>query len=233
MVAGRSGSQKSGLALFWTAMMNEPTLYITGDMTAFEATTRLVGMQLLEETEQIEEGLEGPDAARYLNALNGSRITLAPMSPITWEGIDDELEAWVELHNAYPKVIVIDNLMDVEDCDSDNVAQKAAMQEITALSREVGSTVIVLHHATDKGDRAKTMPGYPPPRNEILNSVQEKPQLTLTVAFDDASREMRIACVKQRSGRSDPAAEDFIRLAAWPEYTRFAPRGAALPGRAA
>lgn len=212
--------------------MGLPTLYVTGDMTSFEATTRLVGMYTLETTEEIEAGLATGDG-RYDEVLADCQLTLAPMSPITWDGIDAELTAWLELNNCYPPVIVIDNLMDIDGCDSDNVAQKAAMQNLTSLSRTTGSTVIVLHHATDKGERAKTLPGYPPPRNEILNSVQEKPQLTLTCALHDESGEFRLACVKQRSGRSDPAAESIIRLRAWPEVTRFGPLGSHLERRSA
>ncbi len=42
MIAGRSGSQKSGLAMFITAMLNQPALYISGDMTPWEASTRII-----------------------------------------------------------------------------------------------------------------------------------------------------------------------------------------------
>ena len=222
MVAGRSGSQKSGFALFLTRLWNLPTLYISGDMTPFEATTRLVSMSTLDTIEEIEKNL-AIDERWYDHVLDDCRINLAPQSPITWAGIEAELTAYVELFNCYPKVIVIDNLMDVEGCESDYTAQMAAMQNITALSRDTGSTVIVLHHATDKSDRAKAFPGQPPARHEIKGGHQEKPQLTLTCALHDELGEFRLACVKQRSGRSDPGAEDPIRLRAWPEYTRFGP----------
>ena len=232
MVAGRSGSQKSGFAMRLTSLWNLPTLYVTGDMTPFEATTRLVSMRTLETIEEIEAGL-AIDEQRYLHTLDDCRITLAPMSPITWNGIGAELTAWTEIHNSHPRVIVLDNLMDFEGCESDYTAQMAAMQNITALSRETGATVIVLHHATDKSDRAKTMPGHPPARSEIKGGHQEKPQLTLTCALHDESGEFRLACVKQRSGRSDPGAEDIIRLRAWPQYTRFGPLGSHLERSAA
>ena len=43
MVAGRSGTQKSGFALFWVAQMGLPTLYFSADMAPFTAGTRLGG----------------------------------------------------------------------------------------------------------------------------------------------------------------------------------------------
>lgn len=229
MVAGRSGSQKSGLALFWVAQMGLPTLYITGDMTPFEATMRLAGMELLETSDEIERGLAGGDRDRYLHALDDSNIVLAPMSPITWEGIDAELSAWVEVYNSFPPVIVVDNLMDVAGAEQDNAAQKEAMQNLSSLALATGATVIVLHHATDKSDRARSTPGYPPSRAEIQNDVSAKPQLILTIALHDESGEARLAVVKQRSGRSDPGAEHMIRLRIWPQYTRFGSLGELLP----
>ena len=223
MIAGRAGSQKSGFALFWTRMMGLPTLYLSGDMTAFEATSRLVGMETCEGIEAIEAGLEGPDRDRYDAALDGVNITFSFGQPITFRAIEAELEAWVELRNCYPAVIVVDNLMDIDGCESDYSAQQEAMQILSSLTRDTGSTVIVIHHATDKSYEASNQPGYPPSRKEIKNGLAEKPQLTLTVALEPEYSELRVACVKQRSGRSDPAAQDFIRLKAHPEITRFGP----------
>lgn len=223
MVAGRSGSQKSGFTLFWTRKMGLPTLYISGDMTAFEATSRLVSMELQETTAEVEEGLEGPYAERYRRALDDSNITFAFRHPITWSGIDSELTAWVEVYNAYPEVIVIDNLMDIEGCESDYTAQMEAMQLLTALARDTGSTVIVLHHATDKSNRAELQPGYPPSRKEIKGGHSEKPQAVYGVAYHGESGEFRLAALKQRSARSDPDAGDFIRLRCKPQYTSFEP----------
>lgn len=223
MVAGRSGSQKSGFALFWTRMMNLPTLYISGDMTAFEATSRLVQMELGETMAEVEAGLGGPDTGRYRAALDNINLSFSFGHPITWSGIDAELTAWVELNNSYPEVIVIDNLMDIEGCESDYTAQMEAMQLLTALARDTESTVIVLHHATDKSARAETQPGYPPSRKEIKGGHSEKPQMVLGVAYHQDSGELRVAVLKQRSGKSDPDANDFIRLRAYPEYNRFEP----------
>ncbi|HOS92173.1 MAG TPA: AAA family ATPase [Armatimonadota bacterium] len=223
MIAGRSGSQKSGFAIFWTRKMRLPTLYMSGDMTAFEATSRLVGMETGEGIEAIEAGLEGPDRLRYEQSLEDVNITFSFGQPITFPGIEAELEAWVELHNCYPAIIVIDNLMDIDGCEADYSAQQEAMQILSGLARETGSTIIVIHHATDKSYEANSQPGYPPSRKEIKNGLSEKPQLTLTVALEPEYGELRIACVKQRSGRSDPSASDFIRLRAYPEITRFGP----------
>lgn len=225
MIAGRSGSQKSGLALFWLHKMGLPTLYMSGDMSPFEATSRLVEMETGHTEEDIERWWNSPiEGKQYREVLLNSRIHFSFGQPITWSNIEAELLAWVELHNEFPPVICIDNLMDVEGCeDEDNAAQRNAIQSLHSLSQETGSTIFLIHHATDKSERGDLLPGKPPSRREVKNGVAEKPQLMLTVALDPDSQELRVACVKQRSGKSDPAAADFIRLQAYPEVTRFGP----------
>lgn len=231
MVAGRSGSQKSGFVLFWVRQMNVPTLYMSGDMTAFEASSRLVGMETWETLATIEEGIEGPDAGRYVKALEDIPITFSFGSPITFPSLEAELEAQMELHNCYPEVVVIDNLMDLDGCENSYEAQMEAMQLLTSFSRETGSTFIILHHATDKDPTATSTPGHPPSREKIKNGLSEKPQLTLSVALESECNdsELRIAVVKQRNGRSDPGASDYVRLRAYPEITRFAPMSRIVP----
>lgn len=220
MIAGRPGSQKSGFALFWVRQMGLPTLYMSGDMTPFEATSRLVGMETRLELEEIEERIDGAGLGSHEAALDDVQISFSFGSPITYHAIEAELEGWVELHNAYPPVIVIDNLMDIEGCEAEYAMQTEAMQILTELARTTGSTVMVLHHASDKTDKVS---GMPPARREIKNGLAEKPQLTLGVAFDPDLSELRVAVLKQRSGRADPSGLDHIRLRAYPEVTRFAP----------
>ena len=140
-----------------------------------------------------------------------------------------ELQAYMEMWNTFPPIIVIDNLMDIQDCESDYQAQQEAMQWITALGRDTGSTIIVTHHATDKtGSDIE----HPPARREIKNGLSEKPQLILGVSLyggeDNGNgltipAEARIAVLKQRTGKSSPDGTRYERLRAYPEYTFFGP----------
>lgn len=223
MIAGRSGTQKSGLALFWVAQMNLPTLYFSADMSPFTASARLASMFTGDTTEMVEAGMAagGKYREKYIKALGGSRITFSFGSPIRWERLDNELEAYVELHNAWPEVIVFDNLMDFENAEADYTVQMAVMSNATELARETGATVIVLHHASDKSWEAKSDPWSPPSRDQIKNGLAEKPELALTVALDPHSYMYRIACVKQRMGPSDPTGQSFATIKCIPSLTRF------------
>jgi hypothetical protein len=223
MIAGRSGTQKSGLAMFYVAEMNLPTLYFSADMSPFTASSRLACMATNHTTEQVEAGMAagGKHRQRYIDALAGSRITFSFGSPITWRAIDEELEAYIELHDSYPAIMVFDNLMDFDGAEADYAAQMEVMSLLTELKANTGSTVIVLHHASDKSWEAKSNPWQPPSRDQIKGGLSEKPELSLSVALDPTSLEFNVACVKQRMGPSDPTAQRYTTLRADPEHTRF------------
>lgn len=224
MIAGRSGTQKSGFALWWVANMNLPTLYFSADMSAFQASVRLACTMTGDTTQQVEMGMADPTRrSRYTDALDKLNIRFSFGAPITWQQVDAELDAAVELENKYPSVLVFDNLMDIEGSSADYTAQMEAMQNVSDISRATGATVLVLHHATDKSWDAKTDPWKPPSRNEIKGGMSEKPELSLSVALDPQSYIYRIACIKQRMGPSDPSAQSYATLRADPERTRFLP----------
>jgi AAA domain len=223
MIAGRSGTQKSGFAMWWVASMNLPTLYFSADMSPFTASSRIASMTTGDTTEMVELGMAagGEHRAGYLEAMKDSRIQFSFGSPITWRQIDEELEAYVELHNAFPEIIVFDNLMDFEGAESDYTEQMAVMSGATEIARSTGATVIILHHASDKSWEAKADPWAPPSRDQVKGGLSEKPELSLSVALDPTSLDYRIAVIKQRMGPCDPTARSYVTLTAEPSVTRF------------
>lgn len=222
MIAGRSGTQKSGFALWWTVQMNLPTLYFSADMSAFTASVRVAGMLSGYTTGALENVMkvEGEERDRIVDSLRDLKLQFA-FGKIKWPGLDAELDAYVELHNAFPEVIVIDNLMDIEGCESEYTAQMEAMDILTDLARVTGATVIVLHHASDKSWDARTDPWNPPSRDQIKNGLAEKPELCLSVALNPRTFEYRIAVLKQRMGPQDPTGSNYAVLRAEPQMTRF------------
>jgi hypothetical protein len=223
MIAGRSGTQKSGFALWWVGQMNLPTLYFSADMSAFTASSRLASMVTGDTTEVVETGMAagGEYRDRYLDALASSNITFSFGSPISWRSVDEELESYVELWDRYPEVIVFDNLMDFDGAESDYTEQMAVMSNATELARATGATTILLHHASDKSWEAKADPWAPPSRDQVKGGLSEKPELSLSVALDPTSLEYRVACIKQRMGPCDPTARNYAVLKCEPEKTRF------------
>lgn len=229
MIAGRSGSMKSMFALWLVNQWNKDTLYLSADMSGFQASTRLASQRTQKSVDEVEfdvrNGLDD-----YVNeSLAESNISFSFRSPIRWPTVIEELNAWVTLHNRWPEVVVIDNLMDVEDAESDYAAQMFAMQIMSDLSRETGATIIILHHATEGGWSEGTKPFLPVARREIKNKLGEKPELTLSVAVNNVSMfngllDFHVAVVKQRMGRQDPSASEYITLSVDPVRSTFYPR---------
>lgn len=222
MVAGRPGHQKSGFALWLVAQWGLPTLYFSADMSPFQASIRLVQMATNRTLEQVEQGL-ALGTVDIEKVLGDMPITFAFGKPITFGGygIDEQLAAFYELHNRQPALMVFDNLMDFDAGETDYAEQMAILQDLDRLKSETGSTLMVLHHATDKGKRAIESPHLPPPRSEVKGGLAEKPELSLGVALDPTSLAYRIAVLKQRMGPSDASGDTFATLQADPAKTRF------------
>lgn len=230
MVAGRSGNMKSTFALWWIQRLHLPTLYFSADMSAFQASTKLASYQLQKTVDQVAEDMHvesdgtytDPGAAEHvLERLEASPIHFSFGTPIRQSVMVDELNAWVDLYNSYPAVIVIDNLMDMEGCEVGYEEQSLAMQSLSNLSRQTGATVFVLHHATDKGEKAKQDPFAPPPRSEIKNGLSEKAEQVLTVAIDNRDNSFKVAVVKQRMGYTDASAQNYAVFGVNPDKNIF------------
>jgi len=217
MIVGRSGSQKTGLALWLCAQWSMPTLYFAADSTPADVASRLIQTVCGETQEQVEVGLQTPHRRKwYMEQIADVPISVATGSPITDEAIEEELNAYVELHDAWPKILVIDNLMDMEGAEADWSSQTQAIQMLSTF-REAGMTVIMLHHARETEDD-----GYPPPKWQISNKLDKKPTVILGISLNQDFGTLRIAPLKVRTGKSDPTgrAINYV-LAADPARTRF------------
>lgn len=223
MVVGRSGSQKSGFALWLATQLDVPTLYFSADMSPFTASSRIASSMADLTTEEVESVMlaDAEEKAELLEELRKSKISFSFGSPITDRQIDEELDAFVELWDTYPTALVFDNLMDFDCAESDYAAQMSVLQNITALARDTGATTFVMHHASDKSWDARTDPWMPPSRQEVKGGMSEKPELTLSVALEPDTLIYRMATLKQRMGPSDPTGRRFIRLRCEPDKTRF------------
>lgn len=222
MIAGRSGSGKSAFAMWLAAMFNVPTLYFSADMSPYQASVRLACCATGMTTSEVEAHMKlgGNHRKGIMDALRQKHITFS-FGAITMRGMDEELDAWVELFDSYPELIVIDNLMDMEDAQADYQAQMEMMQAINELARHTGATVFILHHASDKSWDAKSAPWAPPSRDQVKGGLSEKPELSLSVGLNPQSNEFQVATIKQRMGRSDPTAQSYASFTADLSTTRF------------
>ena len=229
MIAGRPGAMKSMFALYLVENWGLKTLYLSADMSAFQASIRLASHLTQRTADEIEMDFDLGQADYATEALAKSKVRFSFRSPIRWEEMTDEINAWVTLYNEYPECIVVDNLMDIDGGEADYQAQMFGMQVLSDLSREIGATIVILHHASEGTWSEGTKPHLPPARREIKNKLGEKPEQTLTVAVNGTAMfngllDFHVAVVKQRMGRSDPSASEYTTLSVDPARATFHPR---------
>lgn len=215
MVVGVPGAGKSTFALWYAHKVGLPTLYFSADMAAHTATTRLGALITGKSVAFVAEAIEGGGLDFISGEMEESNIQWCFDSSPSMQDLADELDAYVELWDEYPALIVVDNAMNVEgSSDEGSGGLRFILSELHRLARETGSAVLVLHHAREEGN-----PLEPPARDKIQGKVAQLPELIITVALD--GDEFRLAPVKNRNGFQDPTGKTFRVLTAEPDYASF------------
>lgn len=220
MIAGMPGSQKSGFALWLTAKMNVPTLYFSADSSSYTVSTRLAAALTGETTDVIgqnlREGAEGYYESVLEEGLSRLRVCYDP-NP-SHDTIAGEIDAWVEAWDEYPRLIVVDNLMDVVGGgDNEFAAYKDVLLGLKTIARETEASIIVLHHMSESG----TDPHTPAPRKAVMGKAVQTPENVLSIALAEDPNEFRVSVVKHRSGPTDPTGKKFERLRVDPAKNQF------------
>jgi hypothetical protein len=217
LIAGQPGAGKSAFALWWIARMKLRTLYFMADSDEFTTITRIGAILTGLEVDDIGEAIESGNTAFIEDDLDECNIQFCFDSGPTLQDIADEIDAYVELWDAFPELICIDNAMNVEaEMGEEHAGLRLVFKETHRMARETGAAVVMLHHVREEGS-----PRRPPPRSGIQGKTSQLPERILTVAFDSNENTFMFAPVKNRSGKQDPTGETFFRLTAEPERSSF------------
>jgi RecA-family ATPase len=206
LIAGAPGSYKSVLALNMLTKWAEThsVLYFSADSDELTVAKRLASILTGHDTETVERRMIDPAGRdRYrevLAQLDNARFVYRSLD---MEVIENHLEAFEAVHGCHPDVIFIDNLIDTVDDPTDWGGMIHFIKQCDILSRETGSHVCILHHASESW--AQGHPGMPPPSWAVQGKVNQIPRLVLTVASDDSSI-LKLACVKNTNGPQYPMA---------------------------
>lgn len=213
MIAGQTGAAKTFFALWLVAGMGLRTKYFSADSDAHTMISRLIAYQTGLTTDQVADQLKTEPEA-FASVLEGCPIEFCFDSNPSIDDVNSELDAWVEIWDGYPEVIVIDNLIDLDAGDESYQARVFAMQELHRL-RSTGAAVIVLHHTrSNPAGKNNWSASQPQPRWEIDNKLDRKPDRILTVAHDEFAGQFGLSPVKNRDGPQSPGAEIVFRLGA-------------------
>ena len=211
-IAGVAGSMKTGLALYWVGRINKPGLYFSADSEPFEIFERAAAMVTGDTMTKVRANMPAYEAA-----VNGLNLRFVFEDSPTYKDLELEVAAYAEVYGEWPKVIVIDNLLNlVGDNENEWGAHRDHARVIHRLTRITKATVIVLAHMGEaKQDPTQT----PPPRNMLQGKVSHLPKVILSLAFD--GRNLKVAPVKNRFGPGDASGSTYVELAVDPTTNRF------------
>ena len=218
--AGTPGARKTMFAVAVVESLNRPALYFSADSDEGVIAPRVLAHRTGQTARDVRHQLNTSDeACSYYESTEFDSPVGYVFDPGPSIGdIYDEVSAWVELHDAYPEVIVVDNLLDVyADFDSEHQGFKAVLKEFKTLARLTGAAVIVTHHHREEDKAVATRPLG---RKSMQGRPTQTPALVLSVAVDGYD-EFFISVVKDRNGPSHPEADQYITLRSDPERNTF------------
>ena len=219
MIAGAPNAGKSLLALWMAVGLKVPTLYMSADTDAYTTSIRAAAMITGHKVDTVEEAFSSGTGREFYAA----ELTSVPHlqfdfgSSPTLDDINLSIRAYGESYGQYPELIIVDNAMDVVSLHND---EWAGLREIAKamkhIAHETGAALFLLHHTSE----AEGQPDKPPSRKAIQGKISQLPQMILTIALQSATGEFRIACVKNRFGKSHPTGDEYVTL--WADASRMA-----------
>ena len=226
LIASQPNSWKSGFALWLASQFNVPTLYFCADSSAWTASTRLVAAYTGEPIASVAKGLREVGEGYYEDILADSPIRFCFDPNPTSDTIREELDAWVEMFDTYPQLIVVDNLMDVVGAgDNEFAAYKDVLLGLKTIARATEASIIVLHHMTE----ASTDPYVPAPRKALMGKVAQTPENVLSVAMDEGEEQFLVSVVKHRSGPKDAQGKRYVTFRVHPDRNQLEAAPVSVP----
>ena len=219
LIAAQPGGGKTMLALWYAIVSKTSALYFSADSDSRTIALRAGAILMNRSVTEVEKMMDSEASVLLEDALadgaNHIRFSFDPSPSL--QDIEDEIEAWIELHGAPPTAIYVDNLMNVATAsDNEWTALRDSMSAFHYMAREYESAFIVLHHVSENEKMSK--PNFPAPRKALMGKVSALPELVLSVALDSGTSNYRVAVVKNRHGKADPTAEEFVVLSVEPSH---------------
>lgn len=209
VIAGTPGSMKTGLTLYWVGRLGKPTFYWSADSEDFEIVERVAAAKTGVTMQEVRANPE-----KYAPELDELPIRFSFDDSPSYKDLALDLAAYAEVHGAFPKIIVLDNLMNlVGETEDEWSSHREHMKVVHKLARITRATVLILAHMSeDKVDPAAS----PQPRTKLQGKVSHLPKLIISLAFDGT--QLKAAAVKNRFGPADPSGHNYATL--WVDPTR-------------
>lgn len=220
MIVAQPNGGKSMLSLWYAMNTLVPTLYFSADTDKRTTLYRAAAIRTGIEFDDIKDmmGTSGQDIiddAILEVTQAGIQFDFTPKP--TLRDIDLETQAYIEVYGQPPKMIVLDNLLNVDNDAGDFNGLVEILGDLHALSRELDCALVVLHHVNESTSK----PEYPASRASIRGKVAQYPEQILSLAMLGDEGQMRIAMVKHRHKTPSPDGSNYETIAVDPRRMTF------------
>ncbi|MFG2228011.1 AAA family ATPase [Streptomyces sp. NPDC048644] len=214
LVAAAGGTGKSVAALNLAIRSNVPTLYFSADSTAATQLSRATAILTGDDVKSVKGKLQAGEFEEYGDVLSRrwwQRFNYSARP--TPAEIELHLEAYWEVFNIYPHLIVIDNITNVDTGGTGNADEftfglEGLCDYLSEMARETHAHVMAMHHVIGEySDGLK-----PIPQSGLKGKISRVPALVLTIhkEIDGMdSRILNIGPVKNREGFEDSSGETY------------------------
>lgn len=213
VVAGPPGSLKTAFTLYYVLRAGLPCQYWSADAEDFEMDERAAAAITGDTMNQVQVN---PEA--YLAPLeeHASHIRAIFNDSPTYEDLSLDLAAYAEVYGEFPKVLVLDNLMNlVGENENEWAGMRDHMRVLHKIARITGAAVFVLHHMSD--DRADTT--TPASRNKLQGRIAQLPKAVWSLALD--GDRLKVAAVKSKVSAQHSDGGGYVEIFVTPHNGRF------------
>jgi replicative DNA helicase len=214
LVCAGPGTGKSAFVLTYALKAKVPTLYFSADSDAFTQLTRMISIQTGWPLSKASALVRSNDLASVEADLDIPIRFNYSASP-SLDQIETSMEAYGELYEDYPALVVIDNITNVRSGGANDEdpfsGLESLMEYLHDMARRTGAMVIGLHHVTGPYNDADK----PIPLSGIKGQIGRIPELILTmhrITETFGSDALRVSTVKNRAGKADPSGSDYAEL---------------------
>lgn len=218
LVAAASGGFKSAYATHYSvhAFPRIPTLYISADTDNVTLGTRIAASVVNELTTIVEDKLRrnDPEMEEVVSDATSHIWFYWENNPSTFD-IVDEVEAYALVTGAWPHLIVVDNLINVDhEGEAGHQQKDDVMGWFQKLAVRTNAHIMVLQHVTKEYEDGLK----PIPKSGLLDSVAKRPRLVLTLyRINDALVGVRV--VKNSNGKARADATYGPDLGVMPSHS--------------
>lgn len=219
LIAAGSGVGKSSLITFIAmAMEGEdgkiPTLYFSADSDVMTFGMRAGAMATGQSMREVERLIQMEDEEFFTKLHHATEHIWTCFDPgPTPQDIQEEVDAYALVHGEYPRLLVVDNLMDVKTGMEERAGHDAALNFLKQLAGRTGAAVVVLCHVVASGFSRDSQGNteivdyvsgkVPIPLKGLMNKIDKRPRLVLSL-YEHSETTLGVCILKNNNGKRDP-----------------------------